>query len=291
MRVVKPLLFAALLLTAALLATPAAAVTIVPLPGSVTTTYDEWTRYVDLDAYNPGGAAIAQISIVSLPGTVTEFTLYDYGGTITGEINRTKTGASSEIVSYRLGDQIAGPYERSTWLPYTALPKETFTVQYGVYDDGSRHLWMTPGMKGGGWSCLGHNITNVIYRATVSATPDARVAIATAPWEDLNSAINQRVESSPVHLLALLWDSIEGVYLVVALGWYVFKKIFVENFYLFAGLFEIIGLAYAANKSRDFFQFLKRVVDYNVKAVKAMYWLIEQIITILTRIINALKPI
>ena len=78
---------------------------------------------------------------------------------------------------------------------------------------------------------------------------------------------------------------------MVALGWYVFKKIFVENFFLFAGLFEIIGLAYAANKSRDFFQFLKRVVDYNVKAVKAMYWLIEQIITILTRIINALKPI
>ena len=34
-------------------------------------------------------------------------------------------------VTYRLGDQTAGPYERTTWLSIPALPDETFTIKYG----------------------------------------------------------------------------------------------------------------------------------------------------------------
>jgi hypothetical protein len=57
------------------------------------------------------------------------------------------------------------------------------------------------------------------------------------------------------------------------------------------GLFEAVGLAYAANKSRDIFQFARKITEYNAKAINAMFWLIEKMITILTRVINALKPI
>ena len=280
-----------IMLLAAVLVAPAAAVSIVNLPDSTYTAYDEWTQYVDINLYDPGGAVIGELLITLNPDTTAEFTLYDYGTTITGEINRTSTGPTSEIVSYRIGDQTAGPYEQSTWLGLGALGTQTYTIQYGVYDNGARHLWMKQPAGKSFWTPLAYNISDIIYRASVTSTQEVRVAIAAVPIEDMNVAINERVEGTPGNLLALLWDIIEGVYLVVALGWYIFKKIFVENFFLFAGLFEIIGLAYAANKSRDFFQFLKRVVDYNVKAVKAMYWLIEQIITILTRIINALKPI
>ena len=83
----------------------------------------------------------------------------------------------------------------------------------------------------------------------------------------------------------------EGVYLVISLGWYVFKTVFIDNLCFFFGLFEAVGFAYAANKSRDIFQFYRRIVDYNAKVFRAMVWLIEKMVTIITRIIDALNPI
>lgn len=280
-----------IMLLAAVLVAPAAAVSIVNLPDSTYTAYDEWTQYVDINLYDPGGAVIGELHISLNPDTTAEFTLYDYGTTITGEINRTSTGPTSEIVSYSVGDQTAGPYEQSTWLGLGALGTQTYTIQYGVYDNGARHLWMKQPAGKSFWTPLAQNISDIIYRASVTSTQEVRVAIAAVPIEDMNVAINERVEGTPGNLLALLWGLLEGVYLVISLGWYVFRKIFIENFLLFAGLFEVIGMAYAANKSRDIFQFFKKVVNYNVAAIKAMYWLIEKMVTIITRIINALNPL
>lgn len=281
----------ALVLLAATLVAPAAAVTVVNLPDSVTTAYNEWTRQIDFNAYDPAGAVIGELHITLNPDTITEFTLYDYGGTISGEINRTSTGPTSEIVTYRLGDQTAGPYEQSTWLGLAALGTQTYTIQYGVYDNGARHLWMKQPAGKSFWTPLAYNISDIIYRVSVTSTQETRIAVLTVPIEDMNAAISERVEGTPGNLLALLWGLLEGVYLVISLGWYVFRKIFIENFLLFAGLFEVIGMAYAANKSRDIFQFFKKVVNYNVAAIKAMYWLIEKMVTIITRIINALNPL
>ena len=276
---------------AAVLVAPAAAVTIVPLPDSTAGAYNEWTQYLDLNAYDPNENAIAELIINVMPDTIVEFTLYDYSGPISGEINRTSTSPTSEIITYRLGDQTGGPYERSTWLPFTAISgKERFRIQYGVYDDGGRQLWMDQAMRPT-WDTLSYNITDSIYRATISASQDAQVIINIAPWDDLNDAINQRVEGTPGNLLNLLWDLMGGVYLVISLGWYVFKTIFIDNLLLFAALYEAVGMCYAANKSRDIFQFFRKVANYNVAAFKAMYWLMEKMITILTRIINALNPL
>ena len=280
-----------IMLLAAVLVAPAAAVSIVNLPDSTYTAYDEWTQYVDINLYDPGGAVIGQMSITVYPDSITEFLLYDYGGTISGEINRTSTGPTSEIVTYRLGDQTAGPYEQSTWLGLAALDKQTYTIKYGVYEDGHRHLWMQQPAGKSAWAPIAYNITDIIYRASFTSTQETRIAISAVPIEDMNTAINERIEGTPGNIISMLWGLMEGVYLVISLGWYVFKKIFIENFLLFAGLYEVIGMAYAANKSRDLFQFMKKVVDYNAIAFKAMYWLMEKMIGILTRIIDALNPL
>jgi len=293
----KPLpLLTVLVLLAALLVAPAAAVTIVDLPDGAITAYDEWTTYVDLNVYDPGGAVIGEISLEAPPDSLTEFTLYDYGGLITGEINRTPTGSNAEEVSYRLGDQEAGPYERTAWIPGTSLPdKELFTIKYGVYDDGKRHLWMQPWGKGGIWDNLGYNISNIIYRASFSSTRDTRVILVTAPADEMSDAINQRADTTGGNLISgfldLLWGLVGGVYFTVSIGWYFFNTLFVKNFWLFLGLYEVLGLAYAANKSRDIFQFGKKIVQYNAAALKAMLWLIDAMIGIVTKIINALKPL
>ncbi len=282
---------ALLILLAAMLVAPAAAVSIVNLPDSVTTAYNEWTRQIDFNAYDPAGAVIGELHITLNPDTITEFTLYDYGGTVTGEINRTSTGPTSEIVTYRLGNQTAGPYEQSTWLGIGSLGPQTYIIQYGVYDDGGRHLWMKQPAGKYSWTPLSSAITDIIYRVSVTSTQETRVAVSTVPIEDMNAAISERVEGTPGNLLALLWGLMEGVYLVISLGWYVFKTVFIDNLLLFFGLFEAVGLAYAANKSRDIFQFYRRIVDYNAKVFRAMVWLIEKMVTIITRIIDALNPI
>ncbi len=296
-------LIALVLLAAALLATPAAAA---PPPEmdwalpdflmpTLHVAFDEYTRAVDLNAYDPGQEAIGQIEIIAPPDSITTFSLYDYRNIITGEINRTTTGLNSEEVTYRIGDQVSGPTPRGTtlWGLIHGLPEEIFRIQYAGTNSGERYLRLgimemlgTVGPKG----LVYVPVENVIYRASFSSSADTRVVIHTLPFSDLSQAINNEATraTSFTDTLKALYD---GVVLVISLGWYIFKKIFLENFLLFAGLFEVIGMAYAANKSRDIFQFLKRVMDYNVKAVKAMYWLIEQMITILTRIINALKPL
>ncbi len=293
----KPLpLLIALVLLAALLVAPAAAVTIVDLPDTGETAFDEWTTFVDLNAYDPGGSVIGLISLEVPPNTLTEFTLYDYGGTITGEINRTTTGTNAEEVSYILGDQTAGPYERTAWFPGTSLPdKELFTIQYGVYDDGDRHLWMQPWGRGGSWDNLGYNITNVIYRAAFTSSQETRISLVTVPSDIMNDAINQRADLTGGNMISgfldLMGQLFGGVYFTITITWYCFTKLFLENFWLFLGLYEIIGLAYAANTSKDVFQFGKRVVKYNAAALHAMVWMVESMVGIVTRIINALKPV
>jgi len=300
MRSHRPLtLIALVLLAAALLAAPAAAEdilgnpSVVPLPDSIETTYNDYTRGpIDIDAYNPGRQAIAQIDISAPPGSITRLNLYDQGRIIPAVINRTTTGDRDEIITYSLGDQTAGPYARNLLWPLSLPDKEQFTIQYAVHNDYTRVIWMHPWQRAS-WSPLQTPLENVIYRATFEADEPTRLIVQTAPYDDATAAIDAHAAAGNAAggIVSLLLGLFDGIVLVVSLGWYIFRKIFLENFLLFAGLFEVIGMAYAANKSRDIFQFLKRVVDYNVKAVKAMYWLIEQMVTILSRIINALKPL
>lgn len=297
----KPLIFAALLLTAALLATPAAAELIGALPDGAHEVYAGWTSHIDLDAYNPNKEVIGEVLLRINPGTTVEFSLHTNNQEITGEINRTSTSPSSEIITYRIGDQVSGPHESSTLFGLWDLGENTYSVRYGAGSDGTLRVWLQNHNRGVGWQNPAYNISNVAYRFSAVASRDVYLSITTADAGAMNKKISEiwdLGDSGPLAFLAkarelgaLLWGLMEGVSLVISLGWYLFRKIFIENFLLFAALFEIVGMAYAANKSRDFFQFLRKVVDYNTKAIKGMYWLIERMVTILSRIINALIPL
>lgn len=277
-----------------MLAAPASAELIGHLPDSAHITYSDWTRSIDLNAYDPGGEVIGEVKLVVNPDTTSEFTLWAYNQVITGEINRTSTGASSELVTYRLGDQITGPYEASGGLfGLLNLGPHTYTLRYGAGSDGSLRLWLQSHQRARNQNPV-IDINDVAYRVSVTSTDDVEVTITTAPSDDMHGAISEIWDlgnEGPIQFIALLRGLFEGVYLVISLGWYVFKTVFIDNFALFFGLFEAVGLAYATNKSRDIFQFYRRFADYNAKAFRAMVWLIEKMVTILTRIIDAINPI
>lgn len=295
-----PALFLLLLAALALLAAPAAAAdllgnpAIVLLPNTTETAFDGYTKGpIVVNAYDPGRHAVAQIDISAPPGSIARLDLYDQGQIIPVVINRTATGDRSEIVTYSIGDQIAGPYERSVLWPLSLPDKERFSIQYSVRADRSCYLWFQPWMRGTKWANLACDVDNVVYRAAFSAERDTRLVIQTAPYDDLVAAINARASQIDVsgcsNIVSLLKGLYDGVYLVISLGWYLFRTIFIDNFLLFLGLYEAVGLAYAANRSRDIFQFGRKFADYNAKAVNAMFWLIERMVTILTRIVDALK--
>lgn len=274
---------------------PASAELIGHLPDSAHITYSDWTRSIDLNAYDPGGEVIGEVKLVVNPGTTTAFTLWAYNQEITGEINRTSTGASSELVTYRIGDQIAGPYEASGGLfGLLDLGPHTYSLRYGAGSDGSLRLWLQSYNRPMSQKNQVIDINDVAYRVSVTSTDDVEVTITTAPSDDMHGAISEIWDlgkEEPIQFIAVLRGLFEGVFLVVSLGWYVFKTVFIDNFLLFIGLFEAVGLAYAANKSRDIFQFYRRIVDYNAKVFRAMFWLIEKMVTIVTRIIDAINPL
>ena len=297
----SPLPLIALLLLAALLVAPASAELIGHLPDSAHIAYADTTRHIDLNAYDPGQEVIADVIFVVSPGTTVDFTLYAYDQIISGEINRTLTGPKSEIITYRLGENQTGPYEASSLFGLLDLGPHTYTLRYGADSDGALRLWLQNHNKGIGWRNPAVDIPDVAYRITATSSKDVELTISTAPSDDMHAAISgiwDLGESGIIQaakgireLGELIWLVMGGVFLVVSLGWYCFQKIFVENFLLFAGLFEVVGMAYAANKSRDIFQFLKKVVEYNAAAIKAMFWFIHQIVTIIDRVVDALKPL
>ena len=286
---------ALLILLAAVLAAPASAELIGHLPDSAHVIYSDWTRQIDFNAYDPGGEVIGEVQLVVNPSTTTTFTLWAYNQEITGEINRTSTGGSSELVTYRIGDQIAGPYEASGGLfGILDLGPHTYKLRYGAGSDGSLRLWLQNYNRGMSWDNPVISINDVAYRVSVTSTDDVEVTITTAPSDDMHGAISEIWDlgnEGPIQFIAVLRGLFEGVYLIISLGWYVFKIAFIDNLLLFFGLFEAVGLAYATNKSRDIFQFYRRFADYNAKAFRAMVWLIEKMVTILTRIIDAINPI
>ena len=289
-----PLPLIALVLLAAALVAPASAI-IGYLPDETYTRYSDWTTHIDYNAYDPGGEVIGEVLIDVPPGTTVDFTFWAYNQEITGEINRTSNGPTSEIITYRIGDQTSGPHNSSTLFGLWALGDNRFSLRYGLdVETNILSLWLQNHNKGVGWENPFYAVSDIAYRVQVDSSQDVMVTITTAESDDMHAAIAELEEVSNnglIQFVGILRGLFEGVYLVISLGWYLFKTIFIDNLLLFAGLFEAVGMCYAANKSRDIFQFFRKVVEYNVAAIKAMYWLIEKMVTIITRIIDALNPL
>lgn len=285
----------ALAVLAAVLVAPAAAVSIVT--DNHTVAYSESTRHIDLNVYDPGRQAIYDVEIIVNPDTQVELTFYSLNQEITAEINRTSTGDNTEIITYRIGDDISGPYESGTFLGLFGLEPYKFTIVNYASNTATDtfpplSLWLRNHNKGIGWKNPMAEIPDVAYRLKVDATRDVDVTVSTVPVDDLRqkaSDIQDLGDEGIFKLVAIGMAMVQGITLVITLGWYLFQKIFIENFYLALGLYEIIGAAYAANTSRDIFQFFKKFYQYNLALAQFMYRLIDSIFSILARIIDTLK--
>lgn len=84
-----------------------------------------------------------------------------------------------------------------------------------------------------------------------------------------------------------IWGLMGSVFTVLA----ILEYIFVEHFFEVLVLYEVILLSYSAAKSRDFVTFSKKFIKANTALFDFLILLVERLISIITNIINALKPV
>jgi len=253
---------------------------------------------LDLDAYGDGdGRCITAVTLQAPANAQADITLYDYSQTITGSLNVSETLISQDLY-WALGEDsfqrgaIKAPYQ--TGAEFYLQMWTTSAFNETAKTAGQTYVGLSDTRRGNHGTAM-VPLNAAVSRLTVTSSDPITLIVYTAPIASFYDAAHSQMSGGDVgfidEAIEILFGVAEGVYLVVSLGWYLFRVIFIENLLLFAGLYEIIGMAYAANKSRDFFQFLRKVAEYNVSAIKAMYWLIEKIVTILQRIISALNPL
>jgi len=253
---------------------------------------------LDLDPYADGvGRCITGVVLKVPDGAQADITLYDYSQTITGSVNVSESLVTQDLYwslgedSFQRGTlktplQTGAKFHIQMWTTsaFNATAKTTGQTYVGLSDTlrGNHGTAMVP-------------LNAAISRLTVTATEPVTLIAYISPVSAFYDAANSQMSGADLGLIdeakELLGGLAEGVYLVISLGWYVFKTVFIDNFLLFFGLFEAVGLAYAANKSRNIFQFYRKIVDYNAKVFRAMFWLIEKMVTLLTRIIDAINPL
>lgn len=287
-----PLPLIALVVLAAVLVAPASAELTGLLPDKTYTRYDDRISHVDFNAYDPAGEVIGEIVLLVNPDTTVNFVLYSYNQEIAGGINRTSTGANSESVTYWIGDQVSGPHDSSTLFGLVPLGEHKYRLCYGAGSDKSLKIWLYNYNRGIGWENPSYAIPDVIPRASIDSSQDIHVTVTTADTAAMRAKLSEVWDLGQnwlIQFISIGKGMASGIYLVVSLGWYLFQKIFIENFYLALGLYEIIGAAYAANTSRDIFQFFKKFYQYNLALAQFMYRLIDSIFSIVARIIDALK--
>ena len=296
-----PAALAALLFLAAILIPPAAAMELFdetwilsPLKIEGTEMVTLEGAHINLEPYDDNERVITGV-VLKVPAEVeADITLYDYGQTIAGYANVSESALSQDLYWSLGGDS----YQRGT----LKTPFQT-GAEFHIYlrtdtafngSAGGTYVGLSDTIRGNHGTAI-VPINAAISQLEVTASEPITAIIYTSPITSFYDAASDQmtgVDIGPIdEITSLLWGLFEGVTLVINLGWYVFKVFFIDNFLLFFGLFEAVGLAYAANKSKDIFGFYRRMVDYNAKAIRAMFWLIEKMVSILCRIIDAINPI
>lgn len=87
--------------------------------------------------------------------------------------------------------------------------------------------------------------------------------------------------------LGRVWGLMGSIFAVLV----IFEYIFVEHFFEVIVLYEIILLSYSAAKSRDFVTFSKKFIKANTALFDFLILLVQRLVSIITQIIQALKPI
>ena len=289
-----PLLFLALL---AILAAPVVAVADLQMVGydlADMDTFQATDSYLDYNAYTDGNL-IAQLQIGVYPGTDCQITLYDSGQTIPAEINITADGTiypslgnqtipswGTSILSYPLGTSMDQIRHRFTF--------QTMTASIYSDDPSSKDLHLRMYADNAMTRSATVPLINTIYRIQIQANKPVEVTAWIAPEDDIYDQINARQEGT-AGFLEYLGEIAGSIIGVVTLVWVIFKTVFIENFTLTVALYETIVMAYSFNKARDIFQAFSMLIRYNKAFLEFMVWILESIVSIITRIINAFKPI
>lgn len=253
---------------------------------------------LDLDPYADGDGRCITGVVLKLPdGAQADITLYDYSQTITGSVNVSESLITQDLY-WSLGEDsfqrgsFKAPYQ--TGAEFHLQMWTTSAFNGTAKTSGQTYVGLSDTLRGNHGTAM-VPLNAAVSRLTVTSSQPITLIAYVSPISAFYDAAHDQMTGVSLGLideaLGLLGGLAEGIYLVISLGWYVFKIVFLDNFLLFFGLFEAVGLAYAANKSKDIFQFYRRIVDYNAKVFRAMFWLIERMVTILTRIIDALNPI
>jgi hypothetical protein len=101
--------------------------------------------------------------------------------------------------------------------------------------------------------------------------------------------IKEQVKKIPYG--GLLVTTFDTLYFLLSGSLYYMKLIFIDNALLTFSLFEAFALAWSAGTSRDFFVFLRKYVRVHKSLFEFLLGMVQSIIDIISKVIQALKPV
>lgn len=284
----------ALLLIASLITAPAAAF----LPEKYALPYDrmgaeivpfEDVTTLDFNPYEDDQCIVAIIFEIPAHSEV-DFTLHDYQQTIPGTLS-VSDESINRVFQWSLGEesiehgrlkalnQGGGEYFLRTWTDSIYNETITGTVYAGLseYYRGPTPIVYVP-------------LNAAISRITLTASEPIDVKVYTVPVSTFYISASEQT-GNVVGFLDTLIGMGEGTVTVISFAWGIFSQIFIENFAAVLVLYVSLTGAIAVSTKRDIFKALETWIGYQVSLIEFMLKMVDWIISIITRIINALKPL
>lgn len=266
----------------------------------------------------PEGYAIAGLELWINPGAAANWTLFSDDYSVSGWHDYQKTGFLNATGSYfttAVGSNVVVRYAVAPgWhypeifgcgpaikysggaLDYEVLSQGVFayTPNYiwsSVHRDPDRTVYQEISQLQVFRSVQVTNYDPVgqLYPATIYLVTEERALSFMGSFQ-VGAAWSYGEEFSSESLLDVLWR-VWGLMGSVFTVLVILEYIFVEHFFEVVVLYEIILISYSAAKSRDFATFSKKFIKANTALFDFIILLVERLITIITNIINALKPI
>jgi len=299
-----PFALIALLLLAVLVAAPAAAAILPEYQAidpvsmeNVAVVQLEGVTTLDISPYETG-QCIIQVVFETPPDSQVDFTLYAGQQTITGSMNVSDDESISRVFGWSLGEesflkerlrvlnQVGGEYQIRVWTDSIYREDRSGQMYAGLSE-------FVRGPTGIAYAPL----NTAISRITVTASEPIDVDISTIPTEQFYKAYADQVET--ISLVDYLFKTIGGLLVInpaeaiesISFTWMFFSQIFIKNFYALIALYVTITGAVAVCTKRDIFKALEEWIGYQVSLLKFMLEVGDTIISVFTRIINALKPL
>jgi len=149
----------------------------------------------------------------------------------------------------------------------------------------------------------------VFNQVVFSSTDDAHVEIyytTVEDWQDISknpyspgrvvdnfaNALNELKEAAKnIPGAGMVIETFDSLYFIFSGGLYYIKLIFVDNGLLTFALFEAFALAFSAGTSRNFYTFMRKYVNWHRALFEFTLGLVRTFIDIVSKVIQALKPV